>query len=1183
MSDEEGTTEAQATPAVTTIPFFPPFVPDSDPASTGPRWTKWKKRFENFMVAMNVTEPTRKRALLLHYVGETTYDIFDTLQETGEAADYNTAIQKLSHHFTPKKNVDYEIYVFRQEKQRVGETLDQYATRLRKLANTCEFDNLDRELKSQITLGCLSSRLRRRALRESALSLDQLLTLGRTMETAEKQASNIEQANTDNHEINRTRQERQPRPTQQQRLQSNAGGTNQSQRKCFNCGNNYPHINGRCPAQGKTCRLCQKMNHFARCCRSMRRNADNIQQVVPETEITNYQKATVSARQAFPSTQPSVVDSSSDDEYAFTTQSQKHVTRKSKMKSPKVHVNINNTPREVVIDTGASVDIIDQATFSRIQKHLRKIHRPPIALREAKTKVYGYGAEKPLDIAGKFETEIESSARIIPTTVYVMKGTFDSLLSYETAVELELVKLNINATNDKPQAETETKLQQLLKQHDDRFHGIGKLKESQVHLHIDESVTPVAQPHRRIPFHMRKKLEQELTKLEDSGIIEEVHGPTPWVSPLVVTPKPKDPSKVRLCVDMRVANKAIQRERHITPTIDDLVNDLNGSTVFSKLDLNQGYHQLELDPNSRYITTFSTHKGLRRYTRLPFGVTSAAEVFQATINQILEDIPGTRNISDDIIVYGPDQKSHDHALEAVLQRLREKNLTLNKKKCEFNKSSREFYGYIFSKDGVSLDPNKIAAFQNISAPQNPTEVRSLLGMANYCSRFIPNFSTITEPLRQLTKSNVKWEWTNKHQEAVDMLKKHLTDDKTISYFDPKSASTIVVDASPVGLGAIFIRTHPQSKEKKLIAFASRALNPVEQRYSQTEREALAILWACEHFHLYVYGSHFTVITDHKPLEHIHANPRSRSSARLERWALKLQQYDFTVKYEPGQSNPADYMSRHPPKSVPSTCYSQMADEYVHFVAQHAAPKAISLDEVKAETAYDPTLQHLTKAIRTGNWTVSRAQQSRGVNEKEIQAYFKLRHEITVSIENNVLLKGTRIILPASLRSRALSLAHEGHQGLVKTKCLLREKVWFPSIDAEAKSMIERCIPCQAATPTKHNEPLQMTSLPNGPWQELSADFCGPLPDGNYVLVVIDEFSRYPEIEILKSTSAKATIPKRDKIMSTHGVPIELKTDNGPPFQSHEFDAFLQDLGFNHRKVTPLWPKANGEAERLCEL
>jgi hypothetical protein len=224
-----------------------PHLPDP----VGPNWVK---RFENFLTAMNVTEPKRKRALLLHYIGEVAYDIFDTLHETGE--DYDTAIEKLSGCFTPKKNIDYEVHVFRQEKQRTGETLDQYATRLRKLASTCEFTDLNKELKSQIILGCFSSRLRRRALRESTLTLDQLLSHGRAMKTAEKQGPNIEQTHDESHEINRTQRQQQ---FQQRLYQQSPRETNRS-RKCFNCGNNYyPHLDGICPAKGKAYKLCQKI------------------------------------------------------------------------------------------------------------------------------------------------------------------------------------------------------------------------------------------------------------------------------------------------------------------------------------------------------------------------------------------------------------------------------------------------------------------------------------------------------------------------------------------------------------------------------------------------------------------------------------------------------------------------------------------------------------------------------------------------------------------------------------------------------------------------------------------------------------------------------------------------------------------------------------------------------------
>ena len=262
---------------------------------------------------------------------------------------------------------------------------------------------------------------------------------------------------------------------------------------------------------------------------------------------------------------------------------------------------------------------------------------------------------------------------------------------------------------------------------------------------------------------------------------------------------------------MRLPNEAVKRERHITPTIDDMILDLNGATVFSKLDLSNGYHQLELDPGSRYITTFSTHVGLRRYKRLIFGLSSSAEIFQNTLQNALSGLKGVKNISEDIIVFGKTQEEHDRNLEATFARLKEKNLTLNRQKCEFNKDKLVFYGYIFGKDGISADPAKVTAIKNAPSPTNVTELRSFLGMTNY---FIPRYSTITAPLRKLTKAGVEWEWTKSQQDAFETLKQVLTSDLVMAYFDPQKESSLMVDASPVGLAAIL------SQEGKIIAYAS---------------------------------------------------------------------------------------------------------------------------------------------------------------------------------------------------------------------------------------------------------------------------------------------------------------------------------------------------------------------------
>ena len=210
-----------------------------------------------------------------------------------------------------------------------------------------------------------------------------------------------------------------------------------------------------------------------------------------------------------------------------------------------------------------------------------------------------------------------------------------------------------------------------------------------------------------------------------------------------------------------------------------------------------------------------------------------------------------KNLSDDIIVYGATQADHDKSLTAVFRRLKERGLTLNRKKCEFNKTRLEFFGFIFSDGGVSADPKKVDSIRQADKPKDAAEVRSLLGMANYCSRFIPDFATVTEPLRKLTRKSTPWQWGAEQDAALSTLRESLTSETTMAYFDPNRETELIVDASPVGLGAILLQ---KNKEKKhIIAYASRALSDVERRYSQTEREALAIVWSCEHFHLYIYG------------------------------------------------------------------------------------------------------------------------------------------------------------------------------------------------------------------------------------------------------------------------------------------------------------------------------------------
>ena len=449
-------------------------------------------------------------------------------------------------------------------------------------------------------------------------------------------------------------------------------------------------------------------------------------------------------------------------------------------------------------------------------------------------KIYGYRSKVPLRVLGKFDTTLESETKKLNAKLYVVEGSGGSLLSWKTSQALRLLQ-TIQQVKDLPSKPDTKGPANLIEEYDDLFHGLGKLKNYQVKLHIDEDVSPVAQPHRRVPFHVRKQLEEQLRRDEELGVIERIEGPTPWVSPIVVAPKPKSPGKVRVCVDMRQANKAVKRERHVTPTVKEMIGDLNGARVFSKLDLNQGYNQLELAPESRYITTSGTHLGLMRYKRLNFGISSAAEIFQNVIRETLEGIDGAMNISDDILVSGKTHEEHDQNLRTAFQRLREKGLTLNRSKCEYNKDRLEFFGYVFSKDGISPDPKKVEDVVNLHTPSTASEVRSLLGMTNYCSRFIPDYATKTEPLRKLTHKDQPWCWTAEHDRAVSQLKDALVTAPVTAYFDPEKDTEISVDASPVGLAAILAQVDPKTDEKHVITYASRSLTATEQRYSQTEQ------------------------------------------------------------------------------------------------------------------------------------------------------------------------------------------------------------------------------------------------------------------------------------------------------------------------------------------------------------
>ena len=379
--------------------------------------------------------------------------------------------------------------------------------------------------------------------------------------------------------------------------------------------------------------------------------------------------------------------------------------------------------------------------------------------------------------------------------------------------------------------------------------------------------------------------------------------------------------------------------------------------------------------------------------------------------------------------------------------------------------------------------------------------------------------------------------------------------ETLGYFDKDAPTQVIADASPVGLGAVL--TQKQKNGPRVICYASRSLTDTERRYSQTEKEALALVWACEKFHPHVYGVPFDLVTDHMPLEVIYG-PRSKPCARIERWVLRMQPYKFKVKYEPGPSNIADPLSRLVGNLKTSSSHSAEAEEYVRFVAINATPCAMTTREVEEASAIDEELCAVKECLNGKPW-----------DQLAYKKYLPCSSELC-SI-GQLILRGTRIVIPKKLRPRVLSLAHEGHLGIVGTKQKLRSKVWWPGMEKDAEKHCKTCYGCQLVSRPSPPEPIRSTALPTGPWRDLAIDLLGPLPTGESILVVVDYYSRYYEIDIMRSTVASKVISSLEEIFARHGLPESLTSDNGPQFVATEFTEYMEQQGIGHHRVTAKWP------------
>ena len=741
-----------------------------------------------------------------------------------------------------------------------------------------------------------------------------------------------------------------------------------------------------------------------------------------------------------------------------------------------------------------------------------------------------------------------------------MKGLQKALLG-RPAIEALGVAVRVDQILDN-KATVKAKFPQL-------FHGLGCMRGAyQIQLK-DHAVPFALTVPCRVPIALMSKVQSELQRMEKKGVISQVREPTDWCAGMVVVPKAG--GKVRICVDLTKLNQSVRRERLMMPSVEQTLAQLGGATVFSKLDANSGFWQVELTKESSLLTTFITPFGRYRFNRLPFGITSAPEHFQRRMSEVLQDLEGVVCLIDDILIYGKTQEEHDKRLTAALHKIAEAGITLNEEKCDISQNQVKFLGQIIDSNGIHPDPGKVTAVKQMNAPTNITELRRFLGMVNQLAKFTPQLSEATKPLRELLSSKNQWLWSDSQQQAFEAVRNMVSSDTILAPFDPHRPTQVSADASSYGLGAVLMQQQP-SGEWKPISYISRALTTTEQHYAQIEKEALAVTWACERLRDFLTGLQFHIHTDHKPLVPLFTTKGlDELPVRIQRFRLRLMRFSYTVSHIPGKDlTVADTLSRAPTElsNISDEEFQEEVEAFVNLVLQQSEIALESqLKDIMEKQLQDETCQVLTKYCQS-NWpdhhhTASCAKR-----------YYPVASELSVC--NNLLLRSDRIVIPQSLQQQMLAKLHCGHQGITKCRQRARQSIWWPGINKDIDDMIAKCLIC--CKHKKQNvEPLKPTPFPEYPWQRVATDLF-VWKQTSYLLVV-DYYSRYIEIASLRTTNSRGVIQKLKTVFARHGIPECLVSDNGPQFASQEFQQFSEEYGFEHTTSSPNFPQANGEAER----
>ena len=665
---------------------------------------------------------------------------------------------------------------------------------------------------------------------------------------------------------------------------------------------------------------------------------------------------------------------------------------------------------------------------------------------------------------------------------------------------------------------------------------------------IKTSSPPIKQRYYPVSPIIQGHINRELDEMLALKVVEP--STSGWSSPVLLVKK-KD-GTYRFCVDFRRLNAVTDRDSYPLPYVTATLDKLRNARYLSSLDIKSAFWQVPMDDGSRQYTAFTVPgRGLFQFTRMPFGLHNSPATWQRLMDRVIgADLePHVFVYLDDVIIVSKSYEQHLGILSEVFNRLLLAGLKLSWDKCQFCRPELRYLGYVVDKQGLHVDPQKVEAMLRIPIPKTQKEVRRVVGTFSWYRRFVPAFSNLISPLTSLLRKGLKVVWNEECDRSFTAIKERLVMAPILRCPDYSLPFELHTDASAVGLGAVLLQ-RDEKGEEHVVSFLSRSLTMPERNYSATERECLAVIWAIEKLRSYLEGVAFTVYTDHYSL--LWLLKLKQPTGRIARWAIRLQQFDFSIKHRKGTENVVpDMLSR-------------------------------SVDAVETVDVSDSSF-----ADSTDKWYVQLREKIRR-SPRKFPQYRIERDVIRKYVDSKVC--GSReqlwkLVVPKDFRLEVISNAHDppiaGHMGVYKTCKRLAERYTWPRMRVDVLRYVLRCRTCAAYKVPSSKPSGQYVAQPTcvGPWQLISCDLVGPLPRSKsghqYVFVVSDYFSKFVFATPLRTaTAAKISKILEEDVFLKHGVPETLICDNGPQFRSKQLSELARRYRVRIRFNASYHPQAN---------